>query len=68
MNEELEPMWVDEGDEEIARIREVRHRISEQFGHDPYRLVAYYMELQKEHPEKLVPAPGSEVAGKGRGE
>lgn len=57
-------MWVDEGDEEIARIREVRHRISEQFGHDPYRLVAYYMELQKKHPEKLVPAPDSEVAGK----
>ncbi|MFL6199746.1 MAG: hypothetical protein ACJ76J_11245 [Thermoanaerobaculia bacterium] len=63
-----EVMWVDEGDEEIARIREVRHRISEQFGHDPYRLVAYYMELQKEHPEKLIAAPDSEVAGKGRDE
>jgi len=67
MNEKPEPMWVDEGDEEIDRIREVRHRISEQFGHDPYRLVAYYMELQKEHPEKLVPAPDSEVEGKRRG-
>jgi hypothetical protein len=67
MNEEPEPMWVDEGDEEIACIREARHRISEQFGHDPYRLVAYYMELQKEHPEKLIPAPDSEVAGKGGG-
>lgn len=53
-------MVVDEGEEEIARIREVRHQISEQFGHDPYRLVAYYMELQKEHPEKLIPAPDSE--------
>ena len=52
-----------EGDEEIARICEVRHRISEEFGHDPYRLVAYYMELQKEHPEKLVPAPAPEAAG-----
>lgn len=61
---ELESKWVDDGDEEIARIREVRHRISEEFGHDPYRLVAYYMELQKQHPEKLVPAPDSEVAGK----
>jgi hypothetical protein len=68
MNEKPEPVWVDEGDEEIARIREVRHRISAQFGHDPYRLVAYYMELQKEHPEKLVPAPDYEVAGKRRGE
>jgi hypothetical protein len=68
MNEKLESIWVDDGDEEIARIREVRHRISAQFGHDPYRLVAHYMELQKEHPEKLVPAPDSEVAGKDRGE
>jgi len=59
MSEELE---VDEGDEEIERIREVRHQISEQFGHDPYRLVAYYMELQKEHPEKLVRAPEVEPA------
>jgi len=64
MNEKNEPILVDEGDEEIARIREARHQISEQFGHDPYRLVAHYMELQKEHPEKLVPAPHSEVAGK----
>jgi hypothetical protein len=64
MNKEVNSMFVDEGDEEIARIREVRHRISEQFGHDPYRLVAYYMELQKEHPEKLVPAPDSQLAGK----
>lgn len=55
---------VDQGDEELAAIREVRHRISEQFGHDPYRLVAYLMELQKEHPEKLVLAPDSEVVGK----
>jgi len=55
---------VDQGEEEIAAIREVRHRISEQFGHDPYRLVAYLMELQKEHPEKLVPAPEPEVVGR----
>jgi len=55
--EKLEPAWMDEGEEEIARIRGVRHQISEEFGHDPYRMVAYYMELQKEHPEKLVRAP-----------
>ncbi len=65
----LELELVDEGEEEIARIREVRHQISEEFGHDPYRMVAYYMELQKQHPEKLVRAPHSEpeVAGKQRG-
>ena len=68
MNEKPELTLADEGEEEIARIREVRHRISEEFGHDPYRMVAYYMELQKEHPEKLVRAPHSEVAGKGRSE
>jgi len=64
MSKETEPTIVDEGDEEIAAIREVRHRISEEFGHDPYRLVAYYIERQKEHPEKLVPAPDSELAGR----
>lgn len=68
MDEQRDPTWVDEGEEEIDRIREVRHRISEQFGHDPYRLVAYYMELQKEHPEKMVPAPDSEAVGKVKGE
>jgi hypothetical protein len=39
-------------DEEIACVRAARHRISERFGHDPYRLVAYYMERQKEHEER----------------
>jgi len=63
MSQELDTS-VDQGEEEIAVIREVRHRISERFGHDPYRLVAYLMELQKEHPEKLVPAPEADVAGK----
>jgi hypothetical protein len=38
MSQELETM-VDEGEKEMAAIREVRHRISERFGHDPYRLV-----------------------------
>jgi hypothetical protein len=56
MGQELDTS-VDQREEEIAAIREVRHRISEQFGHDPYRLVNYLMERQKEHPEKLIPAP-----------
>lgn len=38
----------------IARIREVRHRISAACGHDPKRLVEYYMKLQREHPERLL--------------
>ncbi|MFY9822793.1 MAG: hypothetical protein WAM82_15530 [Thermoanaerobaculia bacterium] len=60
MNQELDTS-IDQGEEEITAIREVRHRISERFGHDPYRLVAYLMELQKEHPERLVPAPETEI-------
>ncbi len=68
MIENAEAMEPDEGDEVIARIREARHQISAQFGHDPYRLVAYYMELQKEHPERLVPAPGFETVSHERGE
>jgi len=63
MSQELDTS-IDEGEEEIAAIREVRHQLSEQFGHDPYRIVAYLMELQKEHPEKLIPAPEREVVGK----
>jgi hypothetical protein len=39
----------DPDDEEIARVRDARHRISERFGHDPYRLVAHYMEIQRQH-------------------
>lgn len=63
MSQELDTS-VDEGEEEIAAIREVRHRLSERFGHDPYRVVSYLMELQKEHPEKLVSAPELEIVGK----
>ena len=38
----------------IARIREVRHRISEACRHDPRRLVEYYMKCQEKHPERLL--------------
>lgn len=31
----------------IDEIREVRHQISARFGHDPRRLVAYYLEIQE---------------------
>jgi hypothetical protein len=47
----------------IDEVREVRHRISERVGHDPARLVAYYMELQKQLPSRLVGADGTEEAG-----
>jgi hypothetical protein len=46
-----------QNDPVIDEIREVRHRISERFGHDPARLVAYYMELQERHRDRLIDAP-----------
>jgi hypothetical protein len=56
MSQERE-ISLDDTEEEIARVREARHRISERFGHDPYRLVNYYIEKQKEHKDRLVRAP-----------
>lgn len=38
----------------IDEIREVRHRISSRFDHDPKRLVAYYMELQRQYSDRLL--------------
>ena len=38
----------------IDEVREVRHRISARFGHDPTRLVAFYMEMQKQYQDRLI--------------
>jgi hypothetical protein len=38
----------------IDEIREVRRRISARFDNDPERLVAYYMELQKQYGDQLL--------------
>ena len=38
----------------IDRIREVRHQISEQFGHDTAKLVAHYMEVQEQYADRLI--------------
>ena len=38
----------------IGEIREVRHRISARFGHDPTQLVAFYMEMQKQYQDRLI--------------
>lgn len=35
----------------IEKIREVRHIISEENGHNPQRLVNYYIKLQKQYPQ-----------------
>ena len=43
-----------QSDPVIDEIRGVRHRISARFAHDPARLVAYYMELQKQYQDRLI--------------
>ena len=42
------------GDPVIDEIREVRHRISERFDHDPAQMVAFYMEVQKQYQDRLI--------------
>ena len=41
-------------DPTIERIRETRHRISEEHGHDPQKIVEYYLELQKKYKQRLL--------------
>jgi len=48
------------GDPVIDEVREVRHRISAEFDHDPVRLVAYYMKMQEQYRDRLVDAPSSD--------
>ena len=38
----------------IDEIRDVRHRISARFGHDPARLVSLYLEMQKQYQDRLI--------------
>ena len=38
----------------ITQIRAVWHRISEQHGHDPQRLINYYLELQQKFTKRLL--------------
>ena len=45
-----------QSDPVIDEIREIRHRISARFDHDPARLVAYYMEQQKQYQDRLIEA------------
>lgn len=41
-------------DPTITRIRKVRKRISERFGHNVERLVKHYMRLQRKHESRLL--------------
>lgn len=64
MRENAEEAPRDEGEDVIADVRAARERISERFGHDPHRLVAYYIERQKAHTDRLLRAAEPEHDGK----
>jgi len=44
-------------DPAIEEIRDVRHRISAKFDHDPAKLVAYLMEYQEQFRDRLIYDP-----------
>ena len=41
-------------DPAIKKIRQIRHKISEEFDHDPEKLVKYYMEFQEKYQGRLI--------------
>lgn len=41
-------------DPTITLIRQVRHAISEKCGHDPKKIVEYYIDLQKTHRDRFI--------------
>jgi hypothetical protein len=45
----------------IDRIREARHQVSEEHAHDPEKVVAYYIELQKRYSQRLLESPQTEM-------
>lgn len=56
-------MTQEQSDPVIDEIRAIRQRISARFDHDPARLVAYYMELQERHRERLIDRPKAPERG-----
>ncbi len=44
-------------DPTIDRIRQARHEISEEFDHDAKKLVAHYIEYQKQFSDQLLKNP-----------
>jgi hypothetical protein len=41
-------------DEAIAEIRAIRHKISEEHGHDTKALLDYYKELEKGYKDRII--------------
>jgi hypothetical protein len=49
-------------DPAVARVREVRQRISGQFDNDPKKLVEHYMLLQERHKDRFLGSADHEPA------
>ncbi|MGD9561333.1 MAG: hypothetical protein AB7F88_03580 [Pyrinomonadaceae bacterium] len=45
---------IEKEDPGIAWIREVRHKISAEFGHDTTKLLEHYRELEKKYADRIV--------------
>ena len=41
-------------DKAIAEIRAVRHRISEEYGHDTKALLDHYKKLERDYPGRII--------------
>ena len=46
-----------QADPTVERIRQIRHEISEECGHDPKKLVKYYTKYQQKFLGKLIRIP-----------
>lgn len=46
----------------IDEVRAVRQRISERFGHDPAKLVAFYIRMQEKYRDRLLGANATQAA------
>jgi hypothetical protein len=44
----------------LEEVRQVRREISARFGHDPARVVEYYLQLQERYAERLLRTPVQE--------
>jgi len=51
-------------DPTIQAVRDARRRISEEVGHDPWKLVEHYRRLQERHRERLI-SPSKRSATEG---
>lgn len=51
----------------VERIRQARHEISAEHGHDTTKLVEHYKELQDQHKDRLYRSESAVVSEKSRG-